>query len=154
MNLQDLYNKHHTDIENFKILKTKVWEELLEKHKWLTENFGKDNIPEDYSKNMENEKLDYHSTWGIPDGAKYKNIVQQHKEQISAVTDFLNPIHDQAKAHISDNIVEKKQRSFMDKLTGSRVLQEEQEKSKDNIPEINKGKDYQQNKDDMDLEID
>jgi len=154
MNLQDLYEKHQKDIDGFNALKDKVWKKIIDKYEGIASSFENEVLPKEYTDEMEKEKDDFNHTWSIPNGTKYKNLLIQHNQQLEAVNDFIQPTHGQDKTIINDNVVEIKQRSFMEKLASSKVLREEQEKTNDIEPDINSKSKYEQNKDDMDLEID
>lgn len=154
MNLQDLYEKHYKDIENFKSLKSKVWDRLIADQEAMIEGLGSvENMHSEYPEAMKQAKDGFKQEWDIPNGTRYKNMVLQHEEKIKAITDFL-PNKDRENAKAYDNPVEVKQRSFLDKLASNQVLKEEAEKTNDISPQMDSKKTYEQNKDDMDLEID
>jgi hypothetical protein len=153
MNLQDLYEKHQKDIDSFTALKDKVWQKIIGKYEGISLSFENEVLPKEYAEEMAKEKDDFNNTWSIPNGVRYKNIILQHEQQIKAITDFL-PKKEQEKLNVHDNPIEIRQRSFMDKLASNKVLQEEQEKANDVEPNINSKSKYEQNKNDMDLEID
>jgi hypothetical protein len=154
MNLQDLYEKHQKDIDGYTALKDKVWQKIIDKYEGIALSFENEVLPKEYAEEMAKEKDDFNNIWSIPNGTKYKNIILQHEQQLDAVNDFIQPTKGQDKTIINDNVVDAKQRSFMDKLASSKVLREEQEKANDIEPNINSKSKYEQNKDDMDLEID
>jgi len=96
MDLSELYEKHDQQKKSYHELRDKSWSDMKQRHLNITAAFqSRDNLPEGYVTQMDQEVDTFNHEWSIPDGVKYKTLLLKQEQEIADLTGNFQPKNDQ-----------------------------------------------------------
>ncbi|WP_406825449.1 hypothetical protein [Pedobacter sp. KACC 23697] len=138
MSLDKLYEKHDQQKKSYHELRDKTWSDMKQRHLNITAAFqSRDNLPEGYVEQMDQEVDTFNHEWSIPDGVKYKTLLLKQEEEITNAAGNVQLGNDDKEIDLA-----------VDNLASSKILREDKDQDFDLKNQFSK------NRDDMDLEID
>ncbi|MGY4536268.1 asparagine synthetase A [Mucilaginibacter sp. UYNi724] len=87
MTLPELYEQQQIELENFKAMRDKAWQQLQKEQQEITAAFGsKENLPDDIGRRFEQQLNNYNEEWAMNDGHRHKELAHQHEQQRQQVS--------------------------------------------------------------------
>jgi len=83
----EFYERQQQDIERFKALRDKVWQQILDDNEKLAVTFGgKEHLNTDAKKLYDSRINSFNAEWSMEGGSRYNNLTDQHDKQLKQIT--------------------------------------------------------------------
>src|SRR5258708_5150887 len=93
MTLPELYEQQQRELEQYKALREQVWAKLYQEQQGVIGAFGKDNLPEELQKRLDEQIFNHHKEWATNTGERYQHMQQHHEKQREALIGLPTPKH-------------------------------------------------------------